>query len=49
MSWDCPHKGEDDFCNLRKARCVPGAKKCVLEGKVKFISEGRKKNKDKND
>ncbi|MDP8258454.1 MAG: hypothetical protein P9L90_03425 [Candidatus Aadella gelida] len=35
MSWTCPHQ-DNDFCELRKKECKPGAEGCVLAGRVKF-------------
>jgi hypothetical protein len=37
MSWTCPHQTKDGFCELRKEKCNPGSKGCVLENKVKII------------
>ena len=34
--WDCKYKIGEDGCRLRKTRCYPGGKKCLLYGKFEF-------------
>lgn len=39
MSWSCPHE-ERGSCVRLKRSCKPASKGCVLEGKVRLVSEG---------
>ena len=34
--WDCKYKVGQDYCRLRKTKCYPGGKRCVLRGKFEF-------------
>jgi hypothetical protein len=36
MSFECKYKN-NDFCELRRKECTPGAEGCVLNGRAQFI------------
>lgn len=35
MSWICPHRQNDDYCCLRKKKCEPLSKGCVVANRFK--------------
>jgi len=34
--WDCKYRTIEDDCLRREAKCLPGEKGCVLQGKYEF-------------
>lgn len=48
MSWSCPHQIKDGYCELRKKKCEPTAKGCVLSGKYKLVDLDEDKFKSDN-
>lgn len=38
-AWSCPHDLDDVCQRINGARCEPGMRGCVLEGKVRFANE----------
>ena len=40
-SWNCPHDVDNVCQRVMGARCDPGMRGCVLEGRVRFAQEER--------
>lgn len=38
-AWSCPHDVDNVCQRVQGARCEPGMRGCVLEGKVRFARE----------
>lgn len=38
-AWSCPHDLDNVCQHVQGARCEPGMRGCVLEGKVRFARE----------